>query len=149
MAKSLNKVMLIGNTGKDPEVRYTPNNTAVASFSMATTDSWKDQSGNLQEKTEWHNLVVWGKLAEVCQEIVKKGTRIYIEGRLQTRSWEDKDKIKRYTTEIVVNELIVLSSKQSGGDEFYPPAQTPGKSQESKSSSPAPSYSNDDDDLPF
>lgn len=107
MAKSLNKVQLIGHLGKDPELKYTPSGVAVANFSVATNESWKDQEGNVQERTEWHNIVAWRKLAEICGEWLKKGKRVYIEGRLQTRSYE-KDGVKKYMTEIVADDLIML-----------------------------------------
>src|SRR5512147_2407928 len=105
MAKSLNKVMLIGNLGKDPELKYTPSGVAVATFSMATSEQWKDQDGNAQERTEWHNIVAWRKLAEIVGEYLKKGKKVYIEGKLQTRNYE-KDGVKRYVTEIVADQLI-------------------------------------------
>lgn len=107
MARGLNKVMLIGNLGKDPELKYTNSGVAVATFSVATPDSWKDQEGNTQERTEWHNIVAWRKLAEICGEYLKKGKKVYIEGKLQTRSYE-KDGVKRYTTEIVADQLVML-----------------------------------------
>ncbi len=108
MGKSLNKVMLIGNLGKDPELRYTTSGVAVATFTIATNESWKDQEGNLQERTEWHNIVAWRKLAEICGEWLKKGKKVYIEGRLQTRSYDDKNGVKKYVTEIVADDLIML-----------------------------------------
>ena len=108
MAKSLNKVMLIGNLGKDPELRYTTSGVAVASFSIATSDNWKDKDGNLQERTEWHNIIAWRKLGEICGEWLKKGKRVYIEGKIQTRSYDDKNDVKRYITEIVAESLIML-----------------------------------------
>jgi len=110
--KSLNRVQLIGNLGKDPELSYTASGVAVAKFSIATGERWKDQDGNVQERTEWHNIVVWRKLAEVCGQYLKKGSRVYLEGRLQTRSWDDKNTgVKRYTTEIVGDDMIMLDSK--------------------------------------
>jgi single-strand DNA-binding protein len=119
MAKSLNKVMLIGNLGKDPELRYTTSGVAVATFSLATNESWKDQDGNLQERTEWHNIVAWKKLAEICGEWLKKGKKIYIEGRIQTRSYDDKNTgTKKYITEIVADNMIMLDYKaapENGG----------------------------------
>src|SRR5512135_1286268 len=121
MAKSLNKVMLIGNLGKDPELRYTTSGVAVATFSVATNESWKDQDGNLQERTEWHNIVAWRKLAEVCGEWLKKGKRVYIEGRIQTRSYDDKNTgAKKYMTEIVADNMIMLDSRPAGA-----PAESP------------------------
>lgn len=116
MARSLNKVMLIGNLGKDPEVRYTSAGIPVATFSMATSDSWKDQDGNMQEKTEWHNIVAWRKLAEICGEWLKKGKKVYIEGRIQTRTYDDKNTgQKRYITEVVADQMLMLDSAPGGG----------------------------------
>ena len=115
MAKSLNRVMLIGNLGKDPELRYTTSGVAVATFSLATNESWKDQDGNLQERTEWHNIVAWKKLAEICGEWLKKGKKIYVEGRIQTRNYDDKNTgAKKYMTEIVADNIIMLDSKGAG-----------------------------------
>lgn len=115
MAKSLNKAMLIGNLGKDPELRYTGSGVAVATFSLATNESWKDQDGNTQERTEWHNIVAWKKLAEICGEWLKKGKKIYVEGRIQTRSYDDKNTgAKKYITEIVAENIIMLDGKGSG-----------------------------------
>jgi single-strand DNA-binding protein len=111
---SLNKVMLIGNLGKDPEVRYTTSGQGVASFSIATTEKYKNKSGDWEEKTEWHNIVLWGKLAEVAKDYLSKGKTAYIEGRLQTRKWQDKDGRDRYTTEIVGDRLQLLSPKGDG-----------------------------------
>jgi single-strand DNA-binding protein len=117
MAKSLNKVMLIGNLGKDPELRYTTSGVAVATFSLATNESWKDQDGNLQERTEWHNIVAWKKLAEICGEWLKKGKKVYIEGRIQTRSYDDKNTgTKKYITEIVADNMIMLDYKAAAPD---------------------------------
>jgi single-strand DNA-binding protein len=116
MAKSLNKVMLIGNLGKDPEIRYTGAGMPVATFSLATNESWKDQEGNQQERTEWHNIVAWSKLAEICQQYLKKGKKIYIEGRIQTRSYDDKNTgTKKYMTEIVAANMIMLDGGGNRG----------------------------------
>jgi single-strand DNA-binding protein len=109
----VNKVIIIGNLGKDPEVRHTPQGQAVATFSVATSESWNDKQGQKQERTEWHRIVVWGKLAELCGRYLSKGRKAYIEGRLQTRAWDDKEGQKRYTTEIVANTVQFLDS--SGG----------------------------------
>jgi single-strand DNA-binding protein len=115
MAKSVNKVILVGNVGKDPEIKFAANGNAVASFSMATTDRTKDQQGNWTDRTEWHNLVAFQRTAEIIRDYVKKGSKLYIEGRIQTRSWEDKEtKEKRYRTEIVVNDLVLLSGRGDG-----------------------------------
>lgn len=140
MSRSLNKVLLIGNLGKDPELKYTPSGVAVATFSIATSESWKDQEGNQQEKTEWHNIVAWRKLAEICGEYLKKGKKVYIEGKLQTRNYE-KDGIKRYVTEIVADQLIMLDGGGGGGGRV-----NNGTSQEASS---APADIPKDDDLPF
>jgi single-strand DNA-binding protein len=111
MAMSLNKVQLIGNLTRDPEVRQIPGGQAVASFSIATNFTWVDQSGQKQDKPEFHNIVAWRKLAEICGQYLKKGSKVYIEGRLQTRDWEGEDGVKRYRTEIVADNMIMLSSK--------------------------------------
>lgn len=107
MARSMNKVFLLGNLGKDPELKYLPSGVAVCNFSIATTKSWKDTDGNVQEKTEWHNIVSFRKVAELCGEYLKKGSKVLVEGELQTRMWE-KDGVKHYTTEVVLNEVTFL-----------------------------------------
>src|ERR1044072_9365757 len=119
MAKSVNKVILVGNLGKDPEVKYTPQGTAVAKITVATSNSYKDKtSGEWQETTEWHNIVLWQRLAEIAGEYLKKGNKVYIEGRLQTRSWDDKTSgQKKYMTEVVANELVLLGGRGEGGGE--------------------------------
>ena len=110
----INKAILVGNLGRDPEVRYTPSGTAVANFTVATSERWKDKaSGEMKEQTEWHRIVAWGRLGESCGEYLSKGRQVYIEGRIQTRSWE-KDGVTRYTTEIVAQEMKMLGSKDSG-----------------------------------
>jgi single-strand DNA-binding protein len=115
MAKSVNKVILIGNLGKDPEVKYTPSGTAVAKFSLATNERYKDKGGEWQDRTEWHNIVAWQRLAEIVGEYVKKGSKLYIEGRLQTSSWDDKESgQKRYKTEVIANDLVLLSGRGEG-----------------------------------
>ena len=111
---SVNKVILVGNCGKDPEIRFMPNGEAVANFSVATTDNWKDKEGNKQERTEWHNLVAYRKLAEIIGEYIKKGSPMYIEGRLQTRKWQDKEGKDRYTTEIIAEQMQMLGGKPTG-----------------------------------
>lgn len=139
-SRSLNKVTLIGNLGRDPELRYTNSGVPVATFSIATNEQWKDSEGNTQERTEWHNIVSWQKLAEICAEYLKKGSKVYIEGRLQTRSWDDKNTgQKRTTTEVVASDMIMLDSKGAAarGPDAPPPVSTesPGKAEK--------------DDLPF
>lgn len=109
----VNKAILIGRLGKDPDVKYTPDGTMVTTFSLATTEQWKDKNGDKVQKTEWHNIVTWKKLAEICGEYLKKGSLCFIEGRIQTRSWEDKDGIKRYTTEIVASNMKMLDGKKA------------------------------------
>jgi single-strand DNA-binding protein len=143
MARSLNKVLLIGNLGRDPEVRYTPSGVAVATFTVATNESWKDQEGNQQERTEWHNIVAWRKLAEICGEWLKKGKKVYIEGRLQTRNYDDKNTgTKRYITEIVADNLIMLDSRGTQGEATQQAA--PQSAEE-----PFAQGASKDDDLPF
>jgi single-strand DNA-binding protein len=115
MAKSVNKVILLGNVGKDPEIRSTPGGTMVASFTLATSDRFQDAQGNWQDRTEWHSLVAFKRTAEIVRDYVKKGSKLYIEGKLTTRSWEDKEtKQKRYKTEIVVFDLSLLSAREEG-----------------------------------
>ncbi len=146
MARGVNKVILIGNLGGDPEVRYTPDGVAVANFSLATTESWKDRYVERQERTEWHRLVLWRQLAEIAKNYLRKGSKLYVEGKLQTRSWDDQSGQKRYTTEIVVNEMEMLDSREGGGGgNMGGSGADPGPSQ-------PPPYNpqgGDDDDLPF
>jgi single-strand DNA-binding protein len=116
--KSVNKVILIGNLGKDPEVKYTPSGAPVAKLTLATNERYKDKGGEWQDRTEWHNVVLWQRLAEIAGEYLKKGSKVYIEGRLQTRSWEDKQtNQKRYMTEIVANDLVLLGGRGEAGDQ--------------------------------
>lgn len=112
---SVNKVILIGNLGRDPEVRFMPNGEAVCNFSIATTDSWKDKAGAKQERTEWHNIVMYRKLAEIAGEYLKKGRPVYVEGRLQTRKWQTKEGQDRYTTEIIADQMQMLGSRDGAG----------------------------------
>ncbi len=113
MARGVNKVILIGNLGKDPEIRYTQNGTAVVNFSLATTDSWT-KDGEANERTEWHNIVAWARLAEICNQYLQKGKQVYIEGRIQTRKWEDRDGNTRYTTEVVAQNMQMLGGRGDG-----------------------------------
>ncbi len=142
---SINKVILIGNLGSDPEVRFTPNGTAVGNFNIATNESWNNKDGKKEERTEWHKIVVWGKTAENCGEYLSKGRPVYIEGRLQTREWNDKDGNKRYTTEIVAQTVQFLGMPGEKGGESVPRSK----------SSPAPSNFAEaapmevEDDIPF
>src|SRR5689334_588633 len=154
---SLNKVMLIGNLGKDPEVRYTASGTAVASFSIATSEKFKNKSGEWEEKTEWHNITLWARLAEIAGEYLAKGKTVYIEGRLQTRKWQDKDGRDRYTTEIVGEKMQMLSGKGEGGGGRQRQSQGQGGNrsygQQGQSQGQGQSYEepvfNPDDDIPF
>lgn len=155
MARSVNKVILIGNVGKDPDVRYTAQGIAVATFPVATSESWKDKDGQLVEKTDWHNIVAWKKLAEIIKDLVHKGTRVYIEGRLQTRTYTDSKNEKRSITEVVADNLLILDPKEArkvsprGAEEYSSPF-------EATSSTSTSSMADDDiisvlpeDDLPF
>jgi single-strand DNA-binding protein len=119
---SVNKVILVGNLGSDPEIRYTPSGSAVANFSLATKDQWTGKDGQKEEKTEWHKIVAWGRLGEICGEYLKKGSQVFIEGRIQTKSWEDRDGNKRYTTEIIALAMQMLGSpsKKEGGEAKTP-----------------------------
>ena len=118
MAKSVNKVILIGNLGKDPEIKYTSSGMAVAKFSLATNERYKDKEGQWQDRTEWHNVVAWQRLAEIVGEYVKKGSKLYLEGRIQTSSWDDKETgQKKYRTEIIANDLVLLSGRGDGESE--------------------------------
>jgi single-strand DNA-binding protein len=113
---SLNKVMLIGHLGKDPEVRYTPDGAPVATFSLATSESWTDKSGSKQEHTEWHTIVAWNKLADLCKRFLTKGRQVYIEGRIRSRDWNDRDGNKRRTTEVIATQMVLLGSRQQSSD---------------------------------
>jgi single-strand DNA-binding protein len=141
---SLNKVMLIGNLGKDPEVRYTGSGTAVAGFSLATSDRIKNKNGEWEDRTEWHNITLWGRQAEIAGEYLSKGKSVYIEGRLQTRKWQDRDGRDRYTTEVVGDKMIMLSGKGDAG------GRSGGGPTQGQESPPydEPSF-NPDDDIPF
>ena len=119
---SVNKVIVLGNLGKDPDLRHLPNGDAVCNFSLATTESWKDKEGNKQDKTEWHNIVIFRKLAEIAGEYLKKGRPVYIEGRLQTRKWQDKEGKDRYTTEIVADQMQMLGSREEAKEVAKTPA---------------------------
>jgi single-strand DNA-binding protein len=148
MARGVNKVILIGNLGADPEVRYTPSGVAVANFNLATSESWNDKEGQKQERTEWHRLVVWRKLAEIAGQYLKKGSRIYIEGKLQTRSWDDQSGQKRYTTEVVVDDMQMLDSRGDTGGGGRVGAADPGPAA-SDDFAPPDLPAGGDDDLPF
>ena len=161
---SVNKVILVGNLGRDPEVRYMPNGDAVANYSIATTETWKDKQGNRQEKTEWHNIVMYRRLAEIAGEYLKKGSSVYIEGRLQTRKWQDKQGNDRYTTEIIADQLQMLGGRNSNAAGQTPgqdhgaasPSQPCGASTDDtpppprrKDPAPGGNFDDMDDDIPF
>ena len=148
----VNKVILIGNLGADPEVKYTPSGSAVANVNLATNESWTDRNGERQERTEWHRLVFWSKLAEIVGQYLRKGSKVYVEGRLQTRQWDDQSGQRRYTTEIVVNDMQMLDSRGEGGQGGAMPGGPPPSSGQDDMGAggfgPGPSGP-EDDDLPF
>jgi single-strand DNA-binding protein len=154
MARGVNKVILVGNLGRDPEVRYSPNGQAVANITLATSESWKDKNtGDKQERTEWHRVVFFGRLAEIAGEYLKKGMQVYVEGRLQTRKWQDKEGQDRYTTEIVASDMQMLGSRGGAGaadysqDASYDQSASP---RASGAKAPAAAAAGDlDDDIPF
>lgn len=155
---SVNKVILVGNLGRDPEMRYMPNGDAVANFSIATTDSWKDKAGVKQERTEWHRISMFGKLAEIAGEYLKKGSSCYVEGKLQTREWDDKEGNKRTTTEIIADRMQMLGGRSNSGDVMDDEASTPANApRQSSSAKPYPTakpaggsnFDNFKDDIPF
>ncbi len=154
MARGINKVILIGNLGADPDIRYTADGRAIANISLATTDQWKDKhTGEKQERTEWHRIVFFGKLAEIVGEYLRKGSPVYVEGRLQTRKWQDKNGGDRYTTEIVASDMQMLGGRSGGvADHEAPPArETQEKASPDATEAPATGGSADsfDDDIPF
>ncbi len=154
MARGINKVILVGNVGVDPEVKYMPNGNAVTTLSIATSETWKDkQTGDKQERTEWHRVVCFNRLGEIAGEYVRKGSKLYVEGSLRTRKWQDQQGQDRYTTEIVANDIQMLDTKGSSND--YPSAQsapsaraTP-KSQAAPQMAPQDAFDELDDDIPF
>ena len=154
---SVNKVILVGNLGRDPETRYTTGGEAVTNVSIATTDSWKDKAGEKQERTEWHRVAFFGKLAEIAGEYLKKGRAVYVEGRLKTRKWQDKDGVEKYTTEIVATDMQMLGSREGmgggaaseegGGYERAAPAARPAAA--NRPAAKSSGFSDMDDDIPF
>ncbi|TLM68176.1 MAG: single-stranded DNA-binding protein [Deltaproteobacteria bacterium] len=148
---AINKAILVGNLGKDPELRYTANGQAVATFSLATTEKFKNKGGEQQERTEWHNIVAWGPLAEICGKYLTKGKQIYCEGRIQSRSYDDRDGNKRYITEIVISDMQMLGGRpgeESGGGMRPARGTTPAPSRETIAVPDDAPY-NTDDDIPF
>ena len=159
MARGINKVILVGNLGQDPELRYTGSGTAVCNMRLATNESYKDANGDWVERTEWHSIVAWSRLAEICNEYLRKGSQVYFEGSLQTRSYEDRDGNTRYTTEIKAREMMMLGGREGGGDGFSgggaPRRQEPSRATVSNGAKEATKPAGDDftfepdDDLPF
>lgn len=169
MARGINKVILVGNLGNDPEVRYTPGGAAVTTISVATTENWKDKEGNRQEKTEWHRVVFFGRLAEIAGEYLKKGRQVYVEGKLRTNKWQDQNGNDRYTTEVLANEMQMLGGNagggspggfgggqnqgqnQGGGYGNMPSAPQPSGSQGGgqRNNAPVPDFDDFDDEIPF
>jgi len=139
---SLNRVLLIGNLGKDPEVRFTPGGRAVARFPIATSEVWQDQEGQRQERTEWHNVVVWGKQAETCGQYLSKGRQVFLEGSIRSRQYDDKEGNKRYITEVIAQRVQFLGSRGDGGGQR-------GAAPSAGSSEPPPAPLGEDDDIPF
>ena len=150
MARGVNKAIIVGNLGRDPEVRYSASGNAIANVTVATTDSWKDrQSGERQERTEWHRVVFFNRLAEIVAEYLKKGSQVFIEGRIQTRKWEDEDGNERWTTEIVANEMQMLGSRGGGGLQGGPADDSGAAPAPGGGGSSGFSDSEFDDDIPF
>ena len=148
MARGVNKAIVVGNVGQDPEVRYMPNGNAVANISVATSESWKDKNtGDQQERTEWHRVVFFNRLAEIVEQYVNKGSKLYVEGRLQTRSWE-QDGVKRYTTEIVASEMQMLDSRSADSNQGHT-ANQPSNQPVAQSAPPPANFDNFDNDIPF
>lgn len=148
MARGINKVILVGNLGSDPEARYTPSGTAVVTVSIATSSAWKDkQTGETKEQTEWHRVVFFNRLAEIVNEYLKKGSKVYVEGSLRTRKWTDKNNVEKYTTEIIADEMQMLDGRgASQGDNFSAPAAASKSAAPAAQTAPAPDF---DDDIPF
>ena len=146
MAGSVNKVILVGRLGQDPEVRFTQGGTAVANLRIATDETWKDQNGERQQRTEWHRVVAWSKLAEICGQYLSKGRLVYIEGRLQTRSWDDREGNKRYTTEVRADNMVMLGGRSEEGQAA--PAARPAAAAQPAAAAGSDSGTNDDD-IPF
>jgi single-strand DNA-binding protein len=151
MARGINKVILVGNLGKDPETRYMPSGKAVTNFSIATSESWKDkQTGEQKEQTEWHNIVMYDRLAEIAAEYLRKGSQVYVEGRLRTRKWQDKEGRDRYTTEIIANEMQMLGGRGGAGGGMGTESRAePRPAAATERGAAAPARDEFDDDIPF
>jgi single-strand DNA-binding protein len=146
---SLNKVLLIGHLGKDPEVRYTPDGSPVATFSLATSENWTDKNGSRQEHTEWHNVVAWNKLADLCKKYLTKGRQVYIEGRIRSRDWQDRDGNKRRTTEVIATQMVLLGSRPQGADAGVQPMEQSSRSLADADQQPFDNGGITDSDIPF
>ena len=146
---SLNKIMLIGHLGKDPEVRYTPDGTPVATFSLATSENWTDKNGTRQEHTEWHNIVAWRRLADLSQKYLTKGRQVYIEGRLRSREWNDREGNRRRTTEVVVSQIVLLGSRSQSTDAPAPSQEPAAKSTSEEPEQAFGDAGITDNDIPF
>ena len=155
MARGVNKVIIVGNLGQDPEVRYMPNGNAVANITVATSESWKDQQGQMQERTEWHRIVLYRRLAEIAGEYLRKGSKVYLEGRLQTREWQDQQGQKRYTTEIIADQMQMLGGRNTSGggvaydDSYGSPAPAAKPASPARSTPQRAPVDDLEDDIPF
>ena len=148
-SKGVNKAVILGNVGNDPELRYMSNGKAVANFTVATSEQWKDQQGQKQERTEWHRMVAYDKLAEIIGQYVKKGSKLYLEGKLQTREWQDQQGQKKYTTEIIVSEMQMLDGKPQGSQQAQGQQQAPQGQHQQRQPVPQQEAPQFDDDLPW
>ena len=146
---SLNKILLIGNLGKDPEIRFTPDGTQVATFTVATNEQWNDKSGNRQEHTEWHTIVAWNKLAELSKRYLTKGRQVYVEGRLRTREWTDKEGNKRRTTEVIASQMVLLGGRTQSAEGGAPAPQSYSRPASAPEQEGGPDLTITDDDIPF
>jgi single-strand DNA-binding protein len=146
---SLNQVELIGNLGKDPETRYMPSGDAITNISIATTEKWKDKNGEMQEQTEWHRVAFFGKLAEIAGEYLKKGAQVFVQGRLQTRKWQDKDGNDKYTTEVIAHKMLMLGRRPDGGEERDEAPPQRQQQQPARSAKAGGKFDDFEDDIPF
>jgi single-strand DNA-binding protein len=146
---SLNKMLLIGHLGKDPEIRYTPDGSPVATFSLATSENWTDKNGSRQEHTEWHNIVAWNKLADLCKKYLTKGRQVYIEGRIRSREWQDREGNKRRTTEVIATQMVLLGSRSQGADAGVQPMEPVSRSIADSDQQPFDDRGITDSDIPF
>lgn len=146
---SLNKVLLIGRLGRDPEIRYTPDGSPVANFSLATSEAWTDKSGTRQERTEWHNIVAWNRLADLAKRYLAKGRQVYVEGRIRTREWDDRDGNKRRTTEVLASQMVLLGSRTEAAETAGGAAEQPARSTAVPAEESLSEAGITDDDIPF